>query len=86
MWTESELQTKRISSVFSLSLLAQSFGLSPNKKIDFTFWFNFRSVRISDWAKKLSERLIQKVKSPTAQSATAIPHYEEGSKQAKSMQ
>ena len=33
---------------------------------DFTFWFNFRSVRILDWAKRLSERLslIQKVKSP----------------------
>jgi len=25
--------------------------LSPNKKIDFTFWLNFRSVRILDWAK-----------------------------------
>ena len=70
--TESELQTKRISSVFSLSLFAQSFGLSRNNKIDFTFWFNFRSVRISDWAKRLSERLIQKVKSPIV-SKTRLP-------------
>ena len=47
--------------------LAQSFRsvLRTHKKIDFTFWFNFRSVRISDWAKRLSERLIQKVKSPS---------------------
>jgi len=27
------------------------FRLSPNKKIHFTFWLNFRSVRILDWAK-----------------------------------
>ena len=50
-----------ISLVFSLS---PKFGLSQNKKIYFTFWFNFRSVRILDWAKRLRERLIQKVKSP----------------------
>ena len=48
--------------------LAQSFRsvlwTESEQKIDFTFWFNFRSVRISDWAKRLSERLIQKVKWP----------------------
>jgi len=42
-------------------LLHPKFGLSPNKKIDFTFWLNFGlSPNFG-----LSERLMQKVKSPS---------------------
>ena len=38
------LHVNSFRSVVSLSLFAQSFGLSPNKKIDFTFWFNFKFI------------------------------------------
>jgi len=45
--------------LLSLSL-SPKFGPSPNEKIDFAFWLNFGLSQNFG----LSERLIQKVKSP----------------------
>ena len=57
MWTESKAKLAQRKLLLKFSL---SDSLSPNQKRHFTFWIKFGLVRCFG----LSERLIQKVKSP----------------------
>ena len=56
-WRQISLSVTLGDFTFWISLsLSPKFGLSPNKKIHFTFWLNFHSVRILDWVKDWSKK------------------------------